>query len=123
MDASLITIFLPTGQALALTPAELATALRRGEELGLALGGAAKSAPTPPRVAGHTSGEWVDARELARRTGTDARLWRSRAKAGELPHRRVGRRILFPASVLQPEEPRATAPAAGGPEEVIPWKR
>lgn len=122
MNTPLIAVFLPTGHALALTHAELAEGLRRGVELGLGLGVAANTAPAQPPVAGHASSEWLDARELARRTGTDPRLWRSRARAGELPHKQVGRRILFPASVLTVDT-RVPAPQAVTPKDVAAWKR
>jgi hypothetical protein len=119
---SLVVVFLPTGQALALTATALAQALATGAEL-LGVGRPGPGvAPAQPPLAGQGVPEWVDARTLARRTGTDPRLWRSRAAAGELPHKRVGRRILFPASVFA-AEPRVTAPAAVAPDEVVTWIR
>lgn len=115
-------ILIPFGPGfLQLTAAEYEAILARG----LAAGPIA--APAQPPLAERGEDQYVDARELARRTGTSPRLWRARARAGELPHVRVGRRLLFPASVLHAEKPGATAPAAdaraSSKDEVIAWKR
>jgi hypothetical protein len=112
---------IPFGPLVLWLPADVVTAAIAEAQAGT------KSAPAQPPLVERGEDQYVDARELARRTGTSPRLWRARARAGETPHVRVGRRILFPLSVLDAQKAGATAPAAegrpGSGEEVVAWKR
>ena len=80
------------------------------------------AAPSQPPLAGRAEPRMYTAEELERLTGLRRQAWLARARAGEIPSKRVGRRVLFPASVLDAET-RASAPKAEPRSEVIPWDR
>ena len=123
MADPIVIVFLGNGQALGLTPPELAAGLRRGRDLA-ALGLGASPAGTAAPVAGPGSTEWVSPREAARRTGTTAELWAAQARDGRVPARKVGRYWRIAIEALQPPaSERPTVGATVGRNEVIPWKR
>ena len=86
--------------------------------LGAAMGSAANTAPAPPSVAP----DWVTTERLARITGLLPGHLRAQARAGQLEHRKVGRRYLFSAQAIHALGGGPTARAAVSLSDVIPWK-
>jgi hypothetical protein len=98
---TLVLVELPGGSVAAFPLAQVLAGRRRAQELGLAPRGAAISAPAPPGVAGHApETTWVTVERLAATSGLKPAHIRASARAGLLPSRRVGRRVLLPANAL-----------------------
>jgi excisionase family DNA binding protein len=60
---------------------------------------------------------WLSVAEVAGMLGVSQRTVRRHVAAGQLPHRRVGRRLLIPRTAVDPNGPQWTAadkPAAEG---------
>jgi excisionase family DNA binding protein len=60
---------------------------------------------------------WLSVSEVAGMLGVSQRTVRRHVAAGQLPHRRVGRRLLIPRTAVDPNGPewtRADKPADGG---------
>jgi hypothetical protein len=97
----LVLVELPGGCPCLLPLAQALAGKRLAVKLGLAPSPLDKSAPAPPGAAGHTAEmAWVTVERLAATSGLKPAHIRASARAGLLPSRRVGRRLLLPANAL-----------------------
>ena len=75
-----------------------------------ALGSRLVAAPAACLVGGNTAAQrWLTTEALAELTGLKPGHLRASARAGLLPHRKVGRRVLFPADAISSLASGATA--------------
>jgi len=96
--SNLVAIPLPDGRWIALAPDALREALDAAQSLGLA--------PAPPASSAINGGggipeRWLTSEQLQELTGIHSTTWESRAKSGEVPHRRVGKALRFKISEIE----------------------
>lgn len=92
--SDLIAVPLPDGRWLALAPEALREALDAAQSLGLG----PIAAPSGSAAPGEP---WLNSEQLQAVTGIHATNWEARAKAGEVPHKRVGKLLRFKLSDVE----------------------
>ena len=95
MSDHLVAVPLPDGRWLALAPEALREALDAAQSLGLGPIAAPGSSAT---VVGE---RWLTSEELQAATGIHSTTWEARAKAGEVPCKRVGKLLRFKLSEVE----------------------
>ena len=94
---NLVAVPLPDGRWLALAPEVLREALDLAQSLGLGPIVARGIAP----VAAHGTESWLTSEQLAAVTGIHSTTWEARAKAGEVPCKRLGKLLRFKLSDVE----------------------